>query len=103
VSLQDRTTAGLIKLPLAIEKTYKGHRFTARVETDGRVSFLGKTYASLSTSAGMARLSIIGAPPGREYPQTNGWIFWRFEDEDGQVKPLDVLRWRHVTSGERSV
>ena len=99
VSLQDLIAAGLIEPPSALEKTYKGHRFTARVEADGRVTFDGKTYESLSASAGMARLSIIGAPPGREYPQTNGWTFWRFKDEDGHIKPLDMLRQRYVATG----
>ncbi len=98
VSLQDLIASDLIKPPLELEKTYKGHHFTARVEADGRVTFDGKSYDSLSTSAGIARMSIIGAPPGRGHPQTNGWSFWRFRDEDGGVKPLDVLRRRRTGS-----
>jgi hypothetical protein len=102
VSPQDLIAAGLIDPPLTLEKTYKGHQFSARVEVDGRVTFRGKTYDSLSTAAGVARSSIIGAPPGREYPQTNGWIFWRFRDKDGQIRLLDVLRQRLHASREPS-
>jgi len=37
----------------------------------------------------------VGAPPGREYPQTNGWTFWRFKDADGRLAFVDALRQRH--------
>jgi hypothetical protein len=43
----------------------------------------------------MARKSNVGAPPGREYPQTNGWTFWRFRDTDGHLAFVDALRQRH--------
>jgi muramidase (phage lysozyme) len=78
--------------PLEIEKTYKGRRLTARVEPDGRVTWNGQIFDSLSTAGGEARASIIGIPPGRRRPQTNGWTFWRFRDDRGQLQPIDVLR-----------
>jgi hypothetical protein len=84
--------------PLELEKVYNGHQLTARVERDGRVTWGGRTYDSLSTAAGAARASIIGVPPGRKYPQTNGWVFWSFRDADGRLKPMDVLR-KQVHSG----
>jgi hypothetical protein len=102
VTLRDVVTAGLIQLPLDLEKTYLGHYITARIEADGRITFASDTYDSLSTAAGVARASIIGAPPGRKYPQTNGWIFWRFRDQDGQVRPLDVLRQRYFQTERRA-
>lgn len=77
---------------LDLEKTYNGHHLTARIECDGRVTWNGVAYDSLSTAAGVARASIIGAPAGRKYPQTNGWTFWGFRDADGQLKPMDALR-----------
>ena len=55
---------------------------------------LGERGMSLSV---MARASVIGIPPGRKYPQTNGWIFWQFVDVNGSVKPLDVLRQRYYS------
>jgi Restriction Enzyme Adenine Methylase Associated len=99
VSLVDLIEAGLIRPPLDLMKRYKGRQLSARIEHDGRVSSVGETYDSLSTAAGMARKSVVGAPPGRKYPQTNGWTFWQFRDEDGQVRDLTVLRERFVARG----
>jgi hypothetical protein len=102
VSVQDLIAAGLITPPLHLEKTYRGRRATARIEDDGHVTYEGKTFDSLPVAAGIARASVIGAPPGRKYPQTNGWTFWRFKDADGQLKPVDCLRQRHFQSEQRT-
>jgi hypothetical protein len=96
VTLRDLITSGTVRLPLDIETTYKGRQLTARIEPDGNVTWNGTPYDSLSTAGGMARKSVIGAPPGREYPQTNGWTFWRFRDADGHPVFVDVLRQRYV-------
>jgi len=95
VSMQDLLAAGLIRPPLELEKTYKGHRLTARLEADGRIACLGQTFDSPSTSAGVARASIIGTPPGQTYQPTNGWVFWQFKDDDGSIQQLDILRQRY--------
>jgi Restriction Enzyme Adenine Methylase Associated len=100
VSLEDLIRANIIRSPLELERTYKGNSLTARVETDGRVTCLGRRYDSLSTAAAMARFSIIGAPPGRKYPQTNGWTFWRFRNEAGETISVDVLRQRYLKRRE---
>jgi hypothetical protein len=103
ISLQELIGAGLIKPPLDLEKTYLGHRLTARVEADGSVAFGGQRYDSLSTAGGVARASVPGAPSDRDYPQTNGWIFWRFRDTDGRLKPIDDLRQRYRTASGANV
>jgi Restriction Enzyme Adenine Methylase Associated/Type I restriction enzyme R protein N terminus (HSDR_N) len=95
VTLGDLISAGTIRLPLDIETAYKGHQLTARIEPDGNVTWNGTTYDSLSVAGGMARKSIVGAPPGREYPPTNGWTFWRFRDTDGRLAFVDMLRQRY--------
>jgi hypothetical protein len=95
VTLKDLISSGNVALPLDLETTYKGQKLTARIETDGNVTWNGATYESLSTAAGMARKSIVGAPAGREYPQTNGWTFWRFRERDGELAFVDTLRQRH--------
>jgi len=95
VTLQDLISSGELRLPLDIETTYKGHQLTARIEADGNVTWNGTTYESLSIAGAMARKSIVGAPPGREFPPTNGWTFWRFRDSDGRLALVDVLRQRH--------
>ena len=46
------------------------------------------------SAGGLVRKSIIGAPPGREYLQTNGWILRRLRDADGRLAAPDVLRQR---------
>jgi len=93
VQVSDLIRAGLIVPPLELEKLYKGVRLTAIVQPDGKVAFDGHPYDSLSTAAGMARKSIIGAPPGRPYPQTNAWTFWKLRDsETGKLVEIDTLR-----------
>jgi hypothetical protein len=96
VSPADLVRAGLIAPPLALTRTYKGTALEARIEPDGTVTCLGKSYASLSTAAGMARATVIGIPRGRKYPQTNGWTFWQFRDTDGDLKEIDALRRRFL-------
>ncbi len=96
VTMKDLIESGVIVPPLQIETAYKGHQLTACVEADGTVTWNGASYDSLSTAAGMARKSIVGAPPGREYPQTNGWTFWRFRDSDGSLVLVDALRQRSL-------
>jgi len=98
VTLADLISAGAIRPPLDIETTYRRHHLAAQIGADGGVTWNGARFDSLSTAAGMARKSIIGAPPGREYPQTNGWTFWRFRDADGNLAFVDILRKRHPGS-----
>jgi len=85
----------LIQPPLSLETEYKGKRLTATIQADGTVFFNGKQYDSLSTAAGMARVLLTKPPPGRKYPQTNGWTFWKYQDpEAGRLCCVDMLRKR---------
>ena len=90
MTLQDIVRAGLVRLPLEIQKDYKGHHLVGRITLREMRRGEGASTA-LSTAAGMARASVIGIPPVVKYPQTNGWIFWQFVDVNGSVKSLDVL------------
>ena len=92
VTLAELVGAGLIRVPLEIEHEYKGARLTALVEDAGHTRFAGSVYESLSLAGGMARKSVVGAPAGREYPQTNGWTFWQYRRADGTLGVLDELR-----------
>lgn len=94
ISLPALIELGVINPPLTIEKVYKSVRFTAQVDADGQIMLDGKTYDSLSTAGGVARATVISPPPGRKMPSTNGWTWWKFRDEQGQLVPLDVLRKR---------
>jgi hypothetical protein len=95
--LSDLIQAGFIQTPLHLEREYKGAHLKAVIQNDGTVTFNGEAYDSLSMAGSMARKSVIGAPPGRLYPQTNGWIFWRFRDsETGELLEIDVLRQKYL-------
>ncbi len=94
ITMTDLFAAGSLQPPVDLRKTYKGKLLTARIESDGQVSFSGKRYDSLSTAAGQARKTVIGSPDGRQYPQTNGWTFWHFQDVNGSWQEIDVLRKR---------
>lgn len=96
VSLLSIIESKLIRAPLVLQKTYKGRRFSATVEVDGRVTFQGVKYDSLSAAGGMARGTVVDTPPGKKYPATNGWTFWQFTDHDGQVKEIDYLRQQYL-------
>lgn len=96
VTLGQLIDAGLMPVPLDLEHRYKGTDLTARIEGPDRIMFAGQAYDSLSTAGGIARRSVVGSPPGRAYPQTNGWTFWRFRDSDGSLVMVDVLRQRFI-------
>jgi hypothetical protein len=92
VSLGQLIGAGLVRLPLEIEHRFRATDLTARIEDADRIVFDGAVYDSLSTAGGMARKSVTGSPPGRDYPQTNGWTFWEYRGPDGALHQLDDLR-----------
>ena len=97
MTLTDLISSGTVALPLDLETTYKGQKLSARIEADGPVSWNGAMYRSLSVVGGMARTSIVGAPPERGHLPTNGWTFWRFRNAGGGLVLLDVLRqWHHA-------
>lgn len=97
VKLADLTQAGLVKTPLELERRYKKTHLKATIQADGKVIFDGEPYNSLSIAAAMARKSVIGSPPGRKYPQTNGWIFWQYRNQEtGRLEEIDTLRQRFL-------
>jgi len=92
VTLAQLISGGLVRVPLEIERHYRGTRLTARIESADRILVGSAVYDSLSTAGGMARKSVVGSPTGRAYPQTNGWTFWLYRTADGVLHPLDDLR-----------
>jgi hypothetical protein len=103
IKVSDLIRANLIDPPLKLEKVYKGAHLEAEVQQDGTIVFDGETYRSLSLAAAFARKSIIGAPEGRRYPQTNGWVFWKYWDsETGKLEEIDVLRQRYLNGRSQS-
>ena len=68
VTLGQIIEAGLVRLPLDIERPYRGTTLMARIEAADRIVFNGVSYDSLSTAGGMARKSIVGEKGGQPYP-----------------------------------
>jgi len=87
VSLADIIEAGLLKPPLKLTRRYKGHDLEAEVLPDGTVRFGNETYRSCSLAADFARGSITG-----RRMNTNGWVFWQYRDEDGNLVELNTAR-----------
>ena len=97
VKVSDLIRTNLVDPPLKLEKLYKGAHLEAEIQHDGTIVFDGETYRSLSLAAAFARKTIIGAPSGRKYPQTNGWVFWKYRDwETGRLEEIDLLRQRYL-------
>lgn len=97
VGLDDIVRAGLVNPPLQLTRKYKGTVLTASVRQDGMVVFDGEAFETPSAAGGVARKSIVGAPPGKPYPATNGWNFWRYLDpETGTEQKLDELRQKYA-------
>ena len=99
--MSDLIAAGIVNAPLELHCTYKGQRLEATIRPNGTAVFDGAEYSSPSTAAGMARRSVVGSPPGRKYPQTNGWTFWRFTDAAGAEHTIDDLRQRYIKRHSR--
>ena len=100
VRLPHLIAAGIIRPPLDLRKTYLGQPLSARIETDGTVTYQGKSFRSLSTAGNAAR--IAAGFRGERAVRTGGWMFWRFTDSDGQVREIDVLRQRYLDGGGES-
>lgn len=89
ITLGDVMSAALLRPPTELFRRYKGNDLRARIEADGRVSFGNQIYGSLSVAGMMARRTIIGQD--RRAP-TNGWTFWKFRGNDGNLHLMDELR-----------
>jgi hypothetical protein len=79
--------AGLLKPPLKLTKRYKGQDLEAELMPDGTVVFQGKKFSSISAAAGFARSIVIG-----RQVNTNGWVFWKYCNEQGEMVPLATAR-----------
>lgn len=92
VTPMDLIRARLIKAPLELSRAYRGQTLVAQLEPSGQVRFGGKLYASLSTAASEARVSVVGRRSSGGLPATNGWSFWQYRSADGELRPIDHAR-----------
>ena len=91
ISHHDLLKSGLVKAPLALERTYKGQTLRATLSADGRIVHGKEVFDSLSAAGGRAMQSVLGGPTP---PACNGWDFWNFRDQSGKLAPIGTLRQR---------
>ncbi len=92
--------AGLIKAPLHLEHVRGDHRVLAQLETNGKITWQGVEYTSLSAAGGAALTSIIGHNAKGGSRATDGWEFWCFRDGDGSLKAINILRQRYLAASK---
>ncbi len=86
-------------LATEVERTYKGVRLTASIQSGGTVVFGSEVCATLSAAGGVARKSVLGTSPLEPPPATNGWTFWQFRDpKTGGLREIDCLRQEFLAS-----
>jgi hypothetical protein len=91
VTLVDLIAARLLVAPLRLFRKYKGHPIEAKLLPDGSIEFQGSRFDSCSSAAEMARSTVVG-----KRLNTNGWVFWQYQDEQGQKCTLDQARKRFL-------
>jgi len=69
--------------------TDKKQRFKAKIRADG----------SLEGEAGIGSIHKYGAMV-QDAPSCNGWTYWHYKTEKGDLKPLDDLRQTYILATE---
>lgn len=87
VRLRDVIQAGLLRPPVKLFRHYKGRDLEAELLPQGAVTFQGTDYRTASAAADSARRTVTGRSMN-----TNGWTFWQYRDENGNVLELDAAR-----------
>jgi hypothetical protein len=92
ITLAQLIESGLVRVPLEVERRYRGVVLKARIESADRIVVGNNAFDSLSTAGGIARKPVPGSPTHEPFPQTNGWTFWEYRLADGTRHRLDALR-----------
>lgn len=92
IALRDLIDDGFIEAPARLAAVYRGARYEAELRADGTILYDERSYKSPSTAAALVRLQVMGDRPGRPYPPTNGWTFWKVRRPSGEESSLDALR-----------
>ncbi|HEX5010778.1 MAG TPA: type I restriction enzyme HsdR N-terminal domain-containing protein [Planctomycetota bacterium] len=98
VSLADLINSGHLKAPVALSCKYQGKEVCARVLPDGRVEWKGRTFDSLSQAGTEARAAIGGLRPDGKKRATNGWVFWKYQAPDGELRDVDHARRQYLAA-----
>ena len=84
--------AGVIDPPLKLERNYLQRHLKAQIEPDGTVTCMGRSFYTLSSAATHARGTCALPVSGSHRLSSNGWAFWQFRNEDGELESLGSLR-----------
>jgi hypothetical protein len=89
VSLKDLVDkdVGVLKPPVQLTSSYKGHELQAQLCEDGAIVFREKKFWKATPAAHSAQI----AATGQEAP-VDGWKFWRYQDENGVFHLLEVAK-----------
>lgn len=97
VTVKDLIDSGLVRPPLALHQSYLGMELSAWIGADGKVTFDGEVLESLSTAAERARAKALAADGKKlEVVAANGWTFWKYRDEGGEVRRVHDLRQKYL-------
>ncbi len=83
----------ILSLSDRIGVMYKGRIIKARVGTDGKISYKGKTYTSPSIAGAYARRK----------KTLNGWKSWKYKNKEGDWVYLDEIRKKKAKSKKKSL
>lgn len=89
--------AGVIEPPLRLERKYLERRLKAQIEPDGTVTCMGRSFCTLSSAASHARdtcAELLGTDT--HHLSSNGWAFWQFRNEKGELESVGSLRRRFL-------
>jgi hypothetical protein len=94
LSVKKLLDMGKLSTDTILEAPYHGKRHTAEVLSDGRISYAGTGYDSLSGAAGAVKLAVKDpGTPDDWAPSADGWSFWRTRDEKtGELVTLKEVR-----------
>ena len=91
-TLRELIAAGVLSPPLKIVHDYGGRLLQAEVGMKGSVQIGDRDFATLSSAAVVA-INESGMNT-RPVKAINGWVFWKFEGDDGRLCSLETLRRR---------
>ncbi len=86
---------GIVSAPLQLTAEYRGQTLKAQLVPDGTVVFDGKRYKTLSGAGAHAKATITGKPTA-----TDGWVFWHYRNQNGEIVPLDAARQEFLKRSE---
>ena len=88
---------GILTPPLELIGEYRGKTLKAQLVQGGSVVFAGKPYKSPSGAAAQAKATVAGRPM-----PTDGWQFWHYQSQNGEVVALDTARQEFLRRAAKS-